>query len=451
MIEALLLGMVFGGAVIALGYVARLRQKEREGLRDEFRHALIHALKTTPAHAFQLAGFAARCGVAEEIAQEVAEDLYARIFARAIADGQITDDEQRRLDQLTAALSLLPGKRQAIESRARQSRYSERLDAALADGVIGDEDARQLEGLRASLGLRREEVAKATGAVSRQAYLAQFRQMARRGNITSADAAYLVRLRSALGLAERDAFQVVRDDALALFRECFYEARQDGHISAQEERLLRNLQRFSGLSDADVAPYYHEIARVRTLERYRNGDLPTIRPRKILESGELCHWEGPCTYAWETRTAVHQAQGELAVTSSRIVFTSAMKGFEFKPAKIMDLTLYGDGVRIRTSGRHGTGAYFVNDPECFEAILTGVVRKHKYLAVESFSSSRSRHIPDDVKRDVWARDGGRCVRCGATEYLEYDHIIPHSKGGANTVNNIQILCRRCNLMKSDRI
>ena len=43
--------------------------------------------------------------------------------------------------------------------------------------------------------------------------------------------------------------------------------------------------------------------------------------------------------------------------------------------------------------------------------------------------------------------GGRCVYCGAEEYLEFDHIIPFSKGGMNTETNIQLLCRRCTSQK----
>jgi 5-methylcytosine-specific restriction endonuclease McrA len=93
----------------------------------------------------------------------------------------------------------------------------------------------------------------------------------------------------------------------------------------------------------------------------------------------------------------------------------------------------------------------VPEAEELEAILVGVVRKHKYLLSESYSSTRTRHIPDDVKREVWDRDAGRCVRCRASDYLEFDHIIPHTRGGANTVNNVQLLCRKCNVLKSDRI
>jgi len=64
---------------------------------------------------------------------------------------------------------------------------------------------------------------------------------------------------------------------------------------------------------------------------------------------------------------------------------------------------------------------------------------------------RSRHISQTVKDRVWNRDGGCCVQCGSNENLEFDHIIPHSKGGANTYRNIQLLCEHCNRVKSDSI
>ena len=63
-----------------------------------------------------------------------------------------------------------------------------------------------------------------------------------------------------------------------------------------------------------------------------------------------------------------------------------------------------------------------------------------------------RIIPTWVKLEVWKRDGGKCVRCGATEDLHFDHTIPWSKGGSSaTPENIQLLCGKHNLQKHDRI
>jgi hypothetical protein len=66
-------------------------------------------------------------------------------------------------------------------------------------------------------------------------------------------------------------------------------------------------------------------------------------------------------------------------------------------------------------------------------------------------NGKTRHIPKDIKKKVWDRDKGRCATCGSNEDLQFDHIIPYSKGGANTVENLQILCSRCNKKKFNKI
>lgn len=60
-------------------------------------------------------------------------------------------------------------------------------------------------------------------------------------------------------------------------------------------------------------------------------------------------------------------------------------------------------------------------------------------------------IPREVVDAVYKRDGGRCVYCGSVENLHLDHIIPFSRGGATNVENLQLLCQKCNLEKSNKI
>jgi len=83
--------------------------------------------------------------------------------------------------------------------------------------------------------------------------------------------------------------------------------------------------------------------------------------------------------------------------------------------------------------------------------LRGVKGDAPKVKVSDTEVPRRRSIPSHVKREVWRRDLGRCTDCGSQEKLEYDHIIPLSRGGANTVRNLQLLCERCNRSKGAKI
>jgi len=72
-------------------------------------------------------------------------------------------------------------------------------------------------------------------------------------------------------------------------------------------------------------------------------------------------------------------------------------------------------------------------------------RAHAAMAAES--APRRRPIAREVRLAVWQRDAGACAECGSGFDLQYDHVIPHALGGADTVANLQLLCGECNRSK----
>ena len=88
----------------------------------------------------------------------------------------------------------------------------------------------------------------------------------------------------------------------------------------------------------------------------------------------------------------------------------------------------------------------------FKFRLVAVEGDEDFDSTPRMPAERRRIIPTHVKLAVWERDGGKCVKCGATDELHFDHDLPWSKGGTSmTEENVQLLCARHNLEKHDRI
>ena len=76
---------------------------------------------------------------------------------------------------------------------------------------------------------------------------------------------------------------------------------------------------------------------------------------------------------------------------------------------------------------------------------------HSLMRAEEAGRPTRVSIPTDVRRLVFARDGGRCVECDSNFDLQYDHVLPVSLGGATTVENLQLLCADCNQRKGSSL
>jgi hypothetical protein len=86
----------------------------------------------------------------------------------------------------------------------------------------------------------------------------------------------------------------------------------------------------------------------------------------------------------------------------------------------------------------------------------GTVRKARGSASGCSSPRRSRRVPAEVMREVWARDGGQCAfvgtagRCEERGFLEYHHEVPFAAGGEATVANVSLRCRSHNNHEAER-
>jgi len=86
--------------------------------------------------------------------------------------------------------------------------------------------------------------------------------------------------------------------------------------------------------------------------------------------------------------------------------------------------------------------YLVRSPS-FEMRLPSVIALREFI--------RQDRPPAFTRFNLFLRDGFACVYCGIGEDLTFDHVIPRSKGGRTTWQNIVTACSSCNLRKGGRM
>lgn len=444
--------LVVAVIVHAVKYVKREnRQRELESF-ETFKSALQQQLRKRGPGALDFASLSVELNVAPELARKVARSIYWAACCQFLIDGQITHEERNYLVALRDSMTLSESNACRIEASAAESRYKAAALNAMADGVITPEEAEELERLRNRLRLTWKDASEIVGESARDGYLSLFREVIRDGRITPEELEQLRRFRSAMGIGEREANDIVQDEALGLYRQWCSHVLQDGEVTLAEEQGFAWLRSEFNLDVSDTHEYDEQINEVKLITAYRQGNLPSVRTNKILERDEICHWESRCCFRWRTATRAHETDGDLVLTSRQMMFISHSKSFSLIPSRIVEVKLQEDCLVIRSATNRGSGVYFVSDTRIVHAILMGIVRRHKLLHQPTDASAdQSRHIAASVRREVHIRDGGRCVQCGATSSLHYDHILPFSRGGGNTVENIQILCGPCNIRKSNHI
>lgn len=82
------------------------------------------------------------------------------------------------------------------------------------------------------------------------------------------------------------------------------------------------------------------------------------------------------------------------------------------------------------------------------SVLNGI--REAPTLFDALADERPR-LSDKVRRQVYERDDWQCCICARTDELTVDHRWPYSRGGTDALDNLQTLCKSCNLAKNDRI
>lgn len=253
------------------------------------------------------------------------------------------------------------------------------------------------------------------------------------------------------GLDAQQALTFVRPEAVGLLERTVAGARASGEVTPEDADAFDRLATLLEIPGSLLAQVRREMDELKAATRIRQGHLPIIQSGLILESGEIAHFETPATFRQVMARSVREISGRLTLTSKGLHFTSPGGGWQVQYGKVLRIDEQSQGVLLELGVKKGSGFYQLANPLMAVATLDALVRLHKRLMLIPQTEKASRHISQNVKIEVWQNDRGVCRECGGNQHLEYDHVIPYSKGGASTVGNLQLLCRTCNGKKGDRI
>ena len=248
---------------------------------------------------------------------------------------------------------------------------------------------------------------------------------------------------------------------------------QQGGVPITMERDIPQLIAETRMPPDLAQPIIKRLQYLRQLTEIRYGNVPRIRSSIHLDSDEYAHFEWRVIY-FKPLKNIKQVHGRLIGTNKKCYFVSDtgsdsanldwnnVASVSERPLQVTS-TVKRNGkvyttsqnfqtLHIAVSKGSGGGGYSVPDTLYAKVLIDTLVQLWKRQLVIYVENKAHGAIPDHVKKAVFQRDNGRCVQCGYDgEYIEYDHRMPRSKGGQNTVENIQLLCRSCNLKKGARV
>jgi len=247
----------------------------------------------------------------------------------------------------------------------------------------------------------------------------------------------------------RKLLEYVRADAASVLNRAVTLAVADGILSEEEENYLSAMMDAFELPPALTHAVNKSMTDLRQAQGIRSGQLQTVPTPFPLQPGELCYADIAVDFNRILTRGVRIVPGRLLVTSRCISFHAADMAYNIRYKNILSLDEHQSGIFLQLSVKQGSGFYASQEARILAATIQAMLdveRRQIYLD----GDKASRRIPRHIQNEVYSRDQGKCIECGSRTELQFDHIIPYSLGGANEPANLQLLCKTCNLQKSNR-
>jgi tellurite resistance protein len=377
---------------------------------------------------------------------------------RGWSDGILTLGEQKTAKWLASRLELSVDEARKLDLEQARKWFGLALAQAMEDGVLEPQEEVRLHAIASAVGCTPGQFARAFFQSEGEAFIRSiFLACVADHNISQDDWNKLLHLTEQFGLRHDEMLSAVQPQAQQFVEHVLADAKSDGRITPEESQTLKWLLDNLGLPAQFRAYARAEVQLVQSLADIDDGRLPSVAVPKGMEhhSGEIVHWVGPVTWREHKvrrgELAALDHSGTLALTDNRLIFVGEMKSKAVSYRKIVAHRGTPAWLEVQLDGKPVSQYLFRHASPLPYAIFRSAVAMANQTKLAKPEGGNTRHIPRDVRQRVWQRYGGRCSECGATAYLEFDHIIPVARGGSNTDSNVQLLCRMCNLKKSDFI
>ena len=390
--------------------------------------------------------------------EAAARIVYRRLLDNAWSDRVVSDAEKRDLKLYAGLLGIPPDEMRATYQAIAKSHFAVVFAQAMEDGRLDAEEVCHLETITSSVGLKLNKYVQVFFQNEGTEFLAGLFDACTSGRVITADAwDRLINISEQLGFSESQICTILRPRAKEFIEHQLADEEIDHRLSNDELVVLSNLVEKFRFPQEFTTYVARQILALNIIRNASQGILKNLSPPPgiAIRSGELIYFSSEARFI-RTRLLKSGPQqdrhaGSLVVTDNRLLFSSTTTSFDAKLANVIKHGGRTGAFQLQFAGKPEATFLLAEERPVAYAILEAAIKLANRTIVQKSTEGSTRHIPRDVRQRVWQRCGGKCADCGANDYLEFDHVVPVARGGSNSDLNVQLLCRRCNLKKSDFI